>query len=412
MAKLNKHKFSDLYEMSSGISSKPEQAGHGSPFLSFSTVFNNYFIPGELDEKMNTSEEEQKKYSIKKGDIFLTRTSETLDELGMSSVALEDYPNATYSGFLKRLRPLQDNVTYHKYLAFYLRSYLFRKSMNYKAVMTLRASLNEKIFSYIDLYLPEYDQQRMIGDFLSSLFQKIEINELINKKIEEQITLIYQYWFVQHEFPDLNGKPYKSNGGAMIFDKQLKREIPKNWSVKNLGEVANVRKGELITAKTADKNGNIKVVSAGLEHSYFHSKSNRNANTITISASGANAGYINYWYEPIFACDCTTVTSTRDVLTLIIHEFLKLRQEYISGQSKGSAQPHVYPKDISALKIALPPNEVIEDFEKIILGMNKMIIKNVAENKKLEKIKELLLPLFVNGELRINNLKTKSRKIA
>ena len=106
MGFLKKHKFSELYKMSSGISSKPEQAGHGYPFASFGTVFNNFFLPTNLPDLMNSSEKEQEVYSIKKGDIFLTRTSETLNELGMSSVALKDYPNATFSGFVKRLRPI------------------------------------------------------------------------------------------------------------------------------------------------------------------------------------------------------------------------------------------------------------------------------------------------------------------
>src|ERR1700734_3298822 len=96
MNKVKSYKFSDLYTMNSGISTKPEQAGHGGPFLSFKTVFNNHFLPSELIDLMNTSENEQEIYSIQEGDIFLTRTSETLDELGMSSVAVQDYPKATF----------------------------------------------------------------------------------------------------------------------------------------------------------------------------------------------------------------------------------------------------------------------------------------------------------------------------
>lgn len=122
MSKLTKYKFSDLYSIASGISSTKEQAGHGSPFLSFSVVFNNYFVPDILNDLMDTSEKEKETYSIKSGDIFLTRTSEVVDELAMSCVAVKDYPNATFSGFLKRLRPTQDHITYPKFMAFYLRS--------------------------------------------------------------------------------------------------------------------------------------------------------------------------------------------------------------------------------------------------------------------------------------------------
>ncbi len=151
MSNLKSYKFSNLYDFSSGISTKPEQSGHGFPFISFSTVFNNYFIPDVLDDLMDTSEKEREIYSIKKGDILLTRTSETIDELAMSSIALKDYPNTTYSGFTKRLRPLQKDITYEKFMGFYLRSKLFRKTMTNNAVLTLRASLNEQIFSYWDV---------------------------------------------------------------------------------------------------------------------------------------------------------------------------------------------------------------------------------------------------------------------
>ena len=113
MNKLKKYKLNELYEINSGISTKPEQYGVGSPFLSFRTIFNNYFIPEEINEFMNTNEIEQETYSVKKGDVFLTRTSETLDELAMSCVALKDYPKTTFSGFAKRLRPIQNDITYY-----------------------------------------------------------------------------------------------------------------------------------------------------------------------------------------------------------------------------------------------------------------------------------------------------------
>lgn len=184
MSKLRNYKFSKLYEMSSGISSKPEQAGHGAPFVSFGTVFNNHFLPDTLPDLMDTSDSEKEIYSVKEGDVFLTRTSETLDELGMSSVAVKDYPKASYSGFVKRLRPTQTGITYHKFMAFYLRSKLFRKTMNNNAIMTLRASLNEQIFSYLDLILPPYTEQVKIGDLFYKISQKIELNNKINAELE------------------------------------------------------------------------------------------------------------------------------------------------------------------------------------------------------------------------------------
>ena len=139
--------------MASGISSTKDQAGHGAPFVSFGTVFNNFFLPDELPDKMDTSPVEQERFSVHKGDILVTRTSETIDELAMSCVALKDYPNATYSGFVKRLRPKTTGIAYDKFMGFYLRSALFRKTMTNNATMTLRASFNEDIFSFLYLLI-------------------------------------------------------------------------------------------------------------------------------------------------------------------------------------------------------------------------------------------------------------------
>ena len=187
MNKLHKYAFAYLYDMASGISSTKEQAGHGAPFVSFRTVFNNCFLPDELTDLMDTSEREQKIYSIEKGDILITRTSETVDELAMSCVALKDYPKATYSGFVKRLRPKTTGLVYDKYIAFFLRSKYFRKVINAKTIMTLRASFNEDIFSFLNLYLPNYEEQVKIGDMLYNMERKIRVNKKINDNLQYKL---------------------------------------------------------------------------------------------------------------------------------------------------------------------------------------------------------------------------------
>lgn len=183
MNNLHEYRFSDLYDIASGISSSKAQAGHGKPFLSFSTVFNNFFLPNELLDLMDTDENQQKTCSIEAGDIFLTRTSETVDELAMSSVALKNYPQATFSGFTKRLRPKVKGITYPKYMAYYLRSRYFRKVITNNTIMTLRASFNEDMFSFLNLYLPDYDEQIKIGDMLYNLEMKIQCNKKINDNL-------------------------------------------------------------------------------------------------------------------------------------------------------------------------------------------------------------------------------------
>ena len=195
MSKLTKYKFSDLYEMSSGISSSKEQAGHGSPFISFSTVFNNYFLPEELPDLMDTSLKEQEIFSVKKDDVFITRTSETVDALAMSCVAVKDYPKATFSGFVKRLRPKTTGIVYSKYIAFFLRSKYFRKVLDCNTIMTLRASFNEDMFSFLYLYLPDYEEQVRIGDLLYKMEMKIRTNNKINDNLAAMAYDIYMHTF-------------------------------------------------------------------------------------------------------------------------------------------------------------------------------------------------------------------------
>lgn len=242
-------------------------------------------------------------------------------------------------------------------------------------------------------------QQQKIASVLSALDAKIELNNKINKELEAMAKTLYDYWFVQFDFPDANGKPYKSSGGKMVYSPELKRDIPEGWAVKFLKDYAFIKKGTLITGDTANLNGKIKVVSAGISFSYYHDKSNYIKNTITISASGANAGFINFWREEIFASDCTVVRGKKDIDTIIILFFLKARQEFLYQQARGSAQPHVYPKDIERLKIEIPPQDIIEKYKQYVLSGNEIIAINQEQNQTLSQIRDFLLPMLMNGQV-------------
>ncbi len=261
-------------------------------------------------------------------------------------------------------------------------------------------NLGLKSIQDFEVPCPEEKEWRPIAKVLSDLDAKIELNKKINSELEAMAKLIYDFWFVQFDFPNEDGLPYKSSGGKMVWNEELKREVPEGWEVKELGKYANIKKGTLITGKTSNSIGKIKVVSAGLDFSYYHDVSNYPENTISISASGANAGYINFWREPIFACDCTTVRGSNDADTIHILGFLKMRQEFIYQQARGSAQPHVYPKDIEALLIPTPPFELITKFSNKVISGNKKISINLKENQKLAELRDWLLPMLMNGQVK------------
>lgn len=119
------------------------------------------------------------------------------------------------------------------------------------------------------------------------------------------------------------------------------------------------------------------------------------------SGSGANAGFINFWREPIFASDCITVRGKTDADTILILHHLKFIQNHILTQATGSAQPHVYPSDIKILNYAIPSDALINEFGKLVIPMNKKIANNLKENQELVKIRDWLLPMLMNGQVKV-----------
>lgn len=416
MNKLKKYALSSLYDMSSGISSTKEQVGHGSPFVSFSTVFNNYFLPDDLPDLMDTSAKEQEIYSIKKGDILITRTSETIDELAMSCVATKDYPGATFSGFTKRLRPKTQGIAYYKYMAFYLRSAWFRKAVTNNAFMTLRASFNEDIFSFLNVYLPDYDVQVRIGDFLYSIEQKIDVNKRIGVELEDMAKTLYDYWFTQFDFPNEEGKPYRSSGGVMEWNEQLKREIPKGWVAKSISSLCDILSGYSFSSATYSDKGKYKLITiknvqdTGINLDVDNHIECLPENIpefcklsygdILMSLTG-NVGRVGIMY-------------TKNCLLNQRVALIRPKQSYLSGYlyilfrsaqmrtlmeniATGTSQKNLSPVDTG--KILIPYDEKIVD--RFCDTINVIIDKITfcqKENHELTELRDWLLPMLMNGQ--------------
>lgn len=439
MNNIKEYNFSDLYEMGSGISSKPEQAGHGAPFVSFSTVFNNYFLPDKVKDLMDTSEEEQETYSIKSGDILLTRTSETIDELGMSCVALSDYPQATFSGFVKRLRPTQTNVTYPKFMGFYLRSKFFRKTMTNNAVLTLRASLNEDIFSYLKLYLPHYETQKKIGDFLYSLNAKIEINNRINAELEAMAKTIYDYWFVQFDFPisaaqaasmgkpDKKGKSYKASGGKMVWSEELKIEIPEGWEAGTLSNISELIRGVTYSAVDIKDKSDKDVVPilratnitrnvidlqnmVYVPKEFVDEKQILNQFDILITMSSGSKDHIGkngfYYFDEKagFGAFCAKIVA-KENYRFYLYSYTQSDFMFttIRNECLGTNINNLNGSLVNGFRLAIPPKDLIDKFNSKIEPMFNKIGINQKENQRLTELRDWLLPMLMNGQIKIKD---------
>ncbi len=413
MSKLTKYKFSDLYSMASGISSAKEQAGHGSPFLSFSVVFNNYFVPDLLSDLMDTSEKEKETYSIKSGDIFLTRTSEVVDELAMSCVAVKDYPNATFSGFLKRLRPTQDHITYPKFMAFYLRSPMFRKTMTNNAVMTLRASLNEAIFSYLELLLPAYPEQKKAGDLLYLLNQKIALNNRIKAELEAMAKTLYDYWFVQFNFPDTNGKPYKTSGGKMEYNATLKREIPADWNTSTLWSIAKYTNGLAMQKYREDSDIYLPVIKIREMNNGISAETERARVDIPEAAviddgdvlfSWSATLDVKIWSQGKGALNqhIFKVSSDSYPKSFYYFELLNYLKHFkMIADLRKTTMGHITLDHLKQAYICLPPLFLLEKFNSKVHDIFQKRLLLEKENRNLIKFRDWLLPLLMSGQVTV-----------
>jgi len=373
-------------------------------------VYKNPYINSNTAKSFmiaSCNKNELENFKLKEGQVAITKDSEKRDDIGISTYISESFEDVVLGYHTALIIPKKETLS-GKFLNYWFNTKFAKVYFENNAGGSgQRCTLPLDIIKSIPLRLPAFSLQEKIASIFFDIDSKIELNNRINAELEAMAKTLYDYWFVQFDFPDPStssgqaGKPYKTSGGKMVWNEQLKREIPEGWEVKDLGNYAIIKKGVLITEKTANTSGNVKVVSAGLDFSYHHSEANYPENTITISASGASAGFINFWREPIFACDCTTVRGKTTADTLQILGFLKMRQDFIYNQARGSAQPHVYPKDIEGLLIPVPPIDIIEHFGNIVVPCNTKIANNVKQNQKLTELRDWLLPMLMNGQVKV-----------
>ena len=172
-------KLRNVGDTQNGISKSSEFFGKGFPFVSYSDVYKNYSLPSTVSGLVDSTSEEQKRYSVKKGDIFFTRTSETIEEVGFSCVCEKDIPNATFAGFLIRVRPFSDKL-YTPYAKYYFRSSHLRFYLVKEMNLVTRASLGQSLLKSMPVLLPPLEEQKEIADYLDTKYA--EIDGLIAKK--------------------------------------------------------------------------------------------------------------------------------------------------------------------------------------------------------------------------------------
>ena len=248
-------------------------------------------------------------------------------------------------------------------------------------------NLNAAIIKNLKFPAPPIDIQKQIADILSAYDDLIENNQKQIKLLEEAAQRLYKEWFVDLRFPGYENTP--------IFD-----GVPQGWSNGTLDEVANFKRGKTIT-KDQTCAGTIPVVAGGLEPAYYHSQANTLSPVITVSGSGANAGFTRMYHTPIWASDCSFVDSQNTRNIYFAYCMLKSKKDDIDALQKGAAQPHVYAKDINALGILVPDSNCLAKFERLVTPFFEKIKVLYKQIELSKESRDRLLPKLMSGELEV-----------
>lgn len=243
--------------------------------------------------------------------------------------------------------------------------------------------------SNIKFQLPPIEIQGKILSILLDIDGKIECNHKLCVNLVSQAQALFKHWFIDFA-PFKDGKFVESELGM----------IPEGWRVGTLGDIAEFKRGRTIT-KADTQDGKVPVVAGGLEPAYYHNKANTSSRVITISGSGANAGFTRMYYLPVWASDCSYVDNVSTPYLHTAYCYLLNSRKKVDALQWGAAQPHVYAKDINKLPLALAPLDLLSKFEEQIIEMFDQVEVLEKENTRLSILRDSILPKLMSGQIKL-----------
>jgi type I restriction enzyme S subunit len=237
--------------------------------------------------------------------------------------------------------------------------------------------------------LPPLPIQHRIAGILSAYDELIENSQRRIKILEAMARALYREWFVHFRFPGHESVPRVPSPLG---------EIPQGWEVTSLGSLVEIRKGKNITKDTI-REGSVPVVAGGIAPAYFHDTPNTQSPVITISASGANAGFVNLYYVDVWASDCSFIDQSATPHVYYYYLWLDHRRAAVTHLQRGSAQPHVYPKDLAQLEAVNVPKDLLDAFTSQIEPVFGVTMRMAAKVENLRRTRDLLLPRLLSGQI-------------
>jgi len=369
-----------IRDVKNGYSPNCPEQPNGSWILSLGNLTENGFDPTQA-KPAPMDDDRVKDFLLEPGDFLISR-SNTLDKVGRSVLFRGEIENCSYPDLLMRFRVDESQIT-NEFLEGYLRGSIVRKYIQSCASGTSGSmvKINKTVVEKIPVVLPPLPEQKAIADLLSTWDKAIGKTERLIQAKERRFK-----WLLQ----ELISEPRNTLNGA-------------KWEVVKLGELfgkdIKVEKGKVL-AKDSNSDGRIPVVAGGQTYAYFTSCLTHDVPTVTISASGAYAGFVWYHDYPIWASDCIVIYATVGV-TKFLYFTLKAIQHKIYALQSGGAQPHVYSKDLKNLLVVWPsPEHQQQTAETLSSAQHEIVLlKQLAEQYKAQK--RGLMQKMLTGEWRV-----------
>ena len=348
------------------------------------------------NDKKSVSSPEIEKYILKEGDIVFARTG---NSTGRTYFHEEKNGELAFAGFLIKFS-LDKSKVNPKYLKYFTISKPYKQWVDNLSNGSTRGNINAKTFADCPIILPSREQQDYLVRVLSSLEDKIQINNQINQELEAMAKTLYDYWFVQFDFPDQNGKPYKSSGGKMVYNPELKREIPEGWGVESVGNLLDkVTKAEKIENNSIEFIGEIPVIDQSQK--YIAGFTNNEKALLQPQDGHVIFGdhtrvvkYINFDYARGADGTQVLISNNENISNVLFYHMI----EDFDLSNYGYARHFKFLKEKTVI---VPDKEVSSKFETQANVIYEKIKNNIFENQELIQLRDWLLPMLMNGQVKV-----------
>lgn len=373
------------------------------------------------NDKKSVSSDDIEKYILNDGDLVVARTG---NSTGRTYLHEAKNGKLAFAGFLIKYG-LDEKKVIPKYLKYYTISNEYKQWVKNLSLGSTRGNINAQTFADCPIRLPAREQQEILVKVLSDLDAKIELNNKINRELEAMAKTLYDYWFVQFDFPNADGKPYKSSGGKMVYNAELKREIPEGWVAGCFGDYCSSTGGFAFKSSWWTDKGVSVVKIKDIQEDYsidisqlakvdlldkkVDDKFKAKPGDVLIAMTGATIGkyaIVPITDSPVYVnqrVGCFNLGSnpTKRLPFLINSLSQKYFREVVFSIAGGAAQPNISNEQINSIPLLIPYKSVIDSYNEKFSSVYKTILNNQRQNQHLTALRDWLLPMLMNGQVTV-----------